>query len=239
MGHQRGLVGTLGLIAAAVAVAVWAGPAAAHIEISADNPQAGATDVTVSFVALSESDTTGIVSLGVVLPEGIAPEDVGWVSRPDGWELTRGGVAGEPGYTVEGPAVAAGEDAEYAVLIAALPADATELAFRTLLTYSDGHVDRWIELPQPGVELQEPAPLLELEPAASPSESAEPTPTEAASPTPPPAPATSNAVAPAADNGGSAGRLWIVIAALVVLAAVGGLFRWRRRAATGQPTRTT
>lgn len=237
MGMSAGRAGMFGLIAAA-AVAVWAAPAMAHVEVSADEPQAGASDVTLSFVAESEHDTAGIVSLEVVLPEGIAPEDVAWVSGPTGWKLTTGEVAGEPGYTVAGPQVTPGADAAYEVLVATLPTDATELAFRTLQTYSDGHVDRWIELPQAGAELQEPAPVLTLAPAAAPSEPAEATPTGAASPTSPPAPATSNAAAPATDEG-TAAWPWIVVAALVVLATAGGLLWWRRRAATGQPAGKT
>lgn len=123
MGKVRTLLGRVGLIGA-VTIATslaWAGPAAAHVEVSADNPQAGASDVTLTFVAESESNTEGIVSLAVVLPEGIAPEDVSWVSGPDGWELTTGEVADQPGYTAAGPQVPAGADAEYQVQIATLP----------------------------------------------------------------------------------------------------------------------
>lgn len=233
MGRVATLLGMVGLVGAVtVTVVAWAGPAAAHVEVSADNPQAGASDVTLTFVAESESNTEGIVSLAVVLPEGIAPEDVRWVSGPDGWELTTGEVADQPGYTVAGPPVSAGTDAEYQVRIATLPSDATELAFRTLQTYSDGHVDRWIELPQPGVELQEPAPVLKLEPAAAPPIES-PSPSPADSPTPPPTPATSSAAAPADNDSGSPAWPWVVLAVLVVLAVAGGLL-WRRRTAASQ-----
>ena len=55
--------------AAAVLLATVA-PAFAHVQVSADKPQAGATDVTVQFSAESESDTAGAKTVQVVLPDG-------------------------------------------------------------------------------------------------------------------------------------------------------------------------
>jgi uncharacterized protein YcnI len=197
--------------AAVVALMMTAAPAAAHVEVSADKAQAGATEVTVSFSAESESPTLGIVSLQVSLPAGIAPTDVTLGSGPTGWTLTP-----QPdGYTVAGPALPAGEDAKYQVKIARLPADATSLAFKTLQTYSDGRVDRWIEIPQGGAEPENPAPVLTLAPAAP----ATPTPT-----------ATTVAAAPAADSGSSV-WVWLAIGAVVLIALVGLGLWWRRRRA--------
>src|SRR5690349_8572300 len=81
LGGRLALVGA----AAAVVVAVWAAPASAHVEVSADNPQPGATNVTLTFRAESESPDAGVVSMQVVLPAGIAPGDVTYVSGPAGW----------------------------------------------------------------------------------------------------------------------------------------------------------
>ncbi|TDC61838.1 DUF1775 domain-containing protein [Streptomyces hainanensis] len=148
--------------AAVAAVLLTATPSLAHVEVEADTPQALAENVTLSFLAESESASEGITELRVVLPEGIAPRDVTYVEGPEGWEFT----ATDDGYTVAGPAVAAGEGAEYAVAVRQLP-DAEELVFKTLQTYEDGRIDRWIELDaaDSGGHGNE-APRLALEPAA-------------------------------------------------------------------------
>ncbi|WP_221623282.1 DUF1775 domain-containing protein, partial [Micromonospora globispora] len=159
------------------ALLLTAGPASAHVEVSADKAKAGATDSELTFVAESESTTAGITALRVVLPAGIKPADVTWVSGPTGWALK----TAADGYTVSGPAVPVGKDAEYAVRVRRLPTDARQLVFKTLQTYSDGHVDRWIEEPNPGgAEPENPAPVLTV--AAAPAGAA--TSPSAAAPTP-------------------------------------------------------
>jgi len=60
------LAAALGLVAA---VAVTAAPAWAHVQVSADKAQAGATNVTVSFNGEAESTTAGIKSEQVFLPQ--------------------------------------------------------------------------------------------------------------------------------------------------------------------------
>lgn len=221
-----------GVLAGGVVAALllMAGPASAHVEVSADKAKAGATDSVLTFVAESESTTAGITALRVVLPAGIKPADVTWVSGPTGWALK----AGADGYTVSGPAVPVGKDAEYAVRVRQLPTDTRQLVFKTLQTYSDGHVDRWIEEPNPGgAEPENPAPVLTVAAApagAATSPSAAPTPTASA-----PATAASPAAtpAPAADeqDAGTRAVVWLLVIAAGA-AALGGLW-WalrRRRA---------
>ncbi|GII23254.1 DUF1775 domain-containing protein [Planosporangium mesophilum] len=220
-------------VLAAVSAAVLAlpTPGFAHVEVTADQAQAGAANVTVSFSAESESKTAGIASLRVVLPDGIRPDQVAWVSGPTGWTLT----PGADGYTVAGPALPAGEDAKYAVKIAQLPAGATSLPFRTLQTYSDGHIDRWIEIPTPGqAEPDAPAPVLTLQPASV--TSAAPT-TLPATPTATAAgPNTPAAADPAAKQSGPSwpvigiAGLLLAVAVIVTVAAL----RRRRGPATPQ-----
>jgi hypothetical protein len=203
-------------------VAVWAAPAVAHVEVSADKTLAGATDVTLTFTAESESTSAGVVSMQVVLPAGIAPADVTYVSGPKGWKFTRNA----DGYTVGGPALAVGKEFSYKVKIAKLPTDADTISFKTLEKYSDGEVDRWIEIPTPGGdEPDNPAPTLELTGATS---SAPPT-------TSPPAPAPTTATTPTTASGGSGTSAWLWILLAVVLAAIVGALLWarRRRESTG------
>ncbi|MEU3920291.1 DUF1775 domain-containing protein [Streptomyces sp. NPDC029004] len=219
--------------AAFAAVLAVAGPAAAHVEVSASDPRALAKNVTLTFTSEAESDTSGIAKLQVVLPKGIAPDAVSLAKAPAGWKLTPS--AG--GYTVGGKALATGTDAAYSITVTQLP-DATSLAFKTLETYGDGSVDRWIELPSGGAEPENPAPVLALKPAVpgATASTAAPTPAPSASAaTTEPSTSTSEKPTEKADekdSGGNATTVAIVVAAVVVAAGL-GLWWFRRNRGTG------
>lgn len=211
-----------------IGVFALAGQASAHVEVSADNAQAGATGVTVSFSAEAESTTAGITGLQVQLPDGIAPADVALLSGPAGWAL----APTADGYTVSGPPIAPGENADYQITVAQLPTDATELAFKTLQNYDDGRQDAWVEIAtDPTVEVDNPAPILTLSPAASTA----PAPTTASTATSPatstdPTPAPADADASAADSdSGSSSVLWWLAGAAALVAAVTVVVVVRRR----------
>ncbi|MFJ4534769.1 DUF1775 domain-containing protein [Streptomyces tibetensis] len=192
------------LTAAAFVVTVaTAGPAAAHAEVEAKGARALDQNVALTFSAESESGSAGITKLEVILPEGITAGDITYKQGPDGWKL----APTSRGYTVSGPKLAVGEDAEYIVTVRQLP-DAESLVFKTLQTYSDGKIDRWIQLDEEesgdGHGHGHPAPRLDLKPAApgakavSPSPAEEPTASSeptAQSPTP------ASSAKPAADSG--------------------------------------
>lgn len=214
-------------VVAAVIVTGWAAPAWAHVQVSADKPQAGATDVTVTFTGEAESSKAGIRSERVVLPEGITPQQVRLGKAPGGWSYT----STSDGFTVGGKALPIGTDAVWSVVVDQLPTGATELPFKTIETYGDGEVVRWIEIPVPGQAVPDnPAPVLKVKAAAA----AAPTtaaPTTAAPTTPPAAvPTGPGPAVPAADPGHSPG--WVIALSAVVLLAVvvaGGIAMRRRR----------
>ncbi|MER7577679.1 DUF1775 domain-containing protein [Streptomyces sp. NPDC126514] len=227
--------------AAGAAVVLTAVPAAAHVEVEADKAQALAENVEVTFFAESESASAGITQLRVILPEGIAPADVTYKEGPEGWKFT----ANDDGYTVKGPAVKVGEDAEHSVVVRQLP-DAEELAFKTLQSYSDGKVDRWIELGESsgdGHGHGNEVPVLKLKAAAPGAQVVSPSPTESQSPSASPTPtAAETAASPSpqadatgkdADSGLSAGA-WTGIIAAVVVVAGAVLFLVRRRSGAQQ-----
>jgi LPXTG-motif cell wall-anchored protein len=220
------LTARIGVVAAAATalVLVLASPALAHVKVSADKPQAGATDVTVQFDAEAESDEAGAKSIQVSLPEGVAPGDVSYVSGPTGWALT----ATADGYTVAGGTLKVHQDVTYKIKIAKLPATATSLAFKTIVTYGNGDADRWIEIPVAGqAEPPHPAPVLALQPAAVVPSSAAPT---SAAPSVAPTSAVATTPAAATKSGGGSSALWWVLAAIaVVLVAGGGYWLLRRR----------
>jgi uncharacterized protein YcnI len=236
---KHGTARRLALLSAATAGAVLltAGPAAAHVEVEADNAQALAENVKLTFVAESESADAGITELRVVLPEGIAPADVAYDKGPEGWKFT----ARDDGYVIKGSAVKAGEDAEHSVVVKQLP-DAKELAFKTLQTYSDGRIDRWIQLGEPSDDGHgNEAPVLELKAAAPGAEPAGPSPSDSQPASPSPTPAESEPEpSPAAqaeekddDDGLSAGA-WIGIGAAVLIVAGAAAYVVRRRAGAQQ-----
>lgn len=156
--------------AAAIAATIaFAGPASAHAEVTASNAQALAKDVVLTFTGEAESESAGFTEVRVVLPEGIAPGDVTLDEAPKGWKMK----PTKDGYTVSGPKLAVGTNAVHKVTVRQLP-DAKSLAFKTIETYSDGKVSRWIELPGDGPEPEEPAPVLDLKAAAAGAKPSEP-----------------------------------------------------------------
>jgi uncharacterized protein YcnI len=227
---------TLVTAATATAVLLTAGPASAHVEVESDRAQALAENVEIKFEAESESDTAGITQIRVVLPEGIDPSAVTYGDGPKGWKFT----AADDGYTVKGPAVKTGENAEYSVVVKQLP-DAKELAFKTLQTYGDGRTDRWIELDENG---ENPAPVLQLKAAAPGAKPAGPSPSTSPSESGPATPTAEATTAPASpqadaaedknDDGGLSAAAWTGIVVAILVVAAGVFFVVRRRGSARQ-----
>ncbi|MFD4577532.1 DUF1775 domain-containing protein [Streptomyces sp. NPDC058417] len=223
---------------AAAVVLLAAVPAAAHVEVEAKGAQALAENVELTFTAESESATAGITELRIVLPEGIKPADVAYGTGPEGWSLT----ATADGYSVKGPAVKVGENAEHSIVVRQLP-DAKELVFKTLQTYDDGKVDRWIELAEKGGDGHghghgNEAPVLKLKAAAPGARSVSPTPSAPPTPSAEPTPSTEktpvDATAQAADtgkddDGGLSGGAWAGIVAAVLAVVAAAVLLVRRR----------
>jgi len=226
--------------AGAATVLLAAVPAFAHVEVESKTAQALAQNAEIDFEAESESATEGITGVRVVLPEGIAPGDVAYGKGPAGWVF----AATADGFVLKGPAVKAGVNAEYSIVVKQLP-DAKELPFKTLQTYSDGRTDRWIELDDTG---ENPAPILKLKaaaPGAKPVASASPSPSPSAPATPTPSAAEPTVSVPASpqaeatekkdDDGGLSGAAWAGIAVgLLAMAAAVAFFVRRKGAAAAE-----
>jgi uncharacterized protein YcnI len=147
------------VVGAALTLAALAAPAFAHVQVEATPGAPGAADATLKIMAAGESGTAGTSKLDVVADPAIPADQVTLVSGPTGWTLTPGTSGG---FTVAGPALAKGADAEIALKVKQLP-DVPQVTFKVVQTYSDGQVVRWIELPGPdGKEPDNPAPLVKL-----------------------------------------------------------------------------
>ncbi|MGY1621478.1 DUF1775 domain-containing protein [Geodermatophilus sp. SYSU D00965] len=214
----------------AVLLAVGTGTAAAHVEVSAPGATAGTGPVTVTFSGAAENPS-GVAGLRTQLPAGIDPATVSLASGPAGWALT----ATADGFEVGGPPLPSGEDAQFAVTVAQLPAGVTELVFPTIQSYADGTEDAWIEQAAPGApEPEQPAPVLTVAPGA-PAPASPP----AAGATTSAAPETSaeetaaTATTPAVEeeDDGGVGAGWLVALGVLLVAGVaGGLWVRRSRA---------
>lgn len=233
---RNGLVRANSVIAAAVVGAGLslsaAATALAHAEIEIEPARAGATDAVITVFPEAHHHNAGTVSVEVFLPEGIVPADVTLLDGPDGWEMT----TGEESYTIAGDELDVDVSALHLIQVRQLP-DVDEIYFRILVTYSDGQIDRWIELPsEDNPNPSHGAPGAELAPAEPP---ASPTPPRAITPSPSaptPSPEIETDLAAAGDDAGNTGLLIAVavIVAAVAAAAVGWMLH-RRRASGPAP----
>ncbi|MEU9504703.1 YcnI family protein [Micromonospora sp. NPDC048170] len=223
--HRRtaSVAAALALGAVATAVLGFAAPASAHVSVNPQEATQGGYG-RFAFRVPNESDTASTTKVEVVLPENAPVGSVSTMPVP-GWtvavekrkvdppvevhgsQLTE--VVSKLTWTAAGDAgVKPGQFQEFPISLGPLPQVET-MVFKTLQTYSDGNVQRWIEEPTPGGEEPEsPAPVLTLT-AASPS----------AAPTGAATPQAADADDDDADSAGVATGL--AVAGLV--AGVGGL----------------
>ncbi|QUC57178.1 YcnI family protein [Streptomyces sp. A2-16] len=166
----------LGTALAACAVLTAAGVASAHVTVHPDSYAKGATDGALSFRVPDESDTASTTEVQLFLPSDhpllgvlVSPHD-GWTAKVTDTRL-RTPVKTDDGtitdavseITWTGGRIGPGQYEDFDVAFGQLPDDTAQLTFKTLQTYSDGKVVRWIEEAAKGDEEPEnPAPVLKL-----------------------------------------------------------------------------
>ena len=228
------VAGTAAALTLALAV-----PASAHVSVSADTAvQSGYS--TVTFKVPNESDEASTTKLEVNLPKDAPVASVsvrpvpGWTAVAEkaklatpidahGTQITE--AVTKITWTASGnAAIKPGEFQTFDVSMGPLP-QVEQMVFKSLQTYSDGTVVRWIDEPATdGTEPESPAPVLKLAAAGG------------------AAPATTGPAVTAApdtaDDPSSTGTVLGVIGILLGLAAlVLGLLAYRRsgRPAAGSP----
>ncbi|KUN69163.1 hypothetical protein AQJ46_21770 [Streptomyces canus] len=180
--RRLGLGGAL----AAAAVLAAAGAAFAHVTVHPDSYAKGATDGALTFRVPDESDTASTTKVQLFLPTDhpllgvlVSPHD-GWTAKVTDTKL-RTPVKTDDGtitdavseITWTGGKIGPGQYEDFDVAFGQLPDDTAQLTFKTLQTYSDGKVVRWIEEAAQGDEEPEnPAPVLKLTAAGTTSATA-------------------------------------------------------------------
>jgi uncharacterized protein YcnI len=174
----------LALVTGAVLIAVlgFAAPAAAHVTVNPTEATQGGY-ARLAFRVPNESDTASTTKLEVVLPEDAPVASVSTMPVA-GWTVAVEKRTVNPPVEVHGSQVSEvvakitwtaaagggvkpGEFQEFPVSMGPLP-DVAKMVFKTLQTYSDGNVSRWIEEPVEGAaEPEQPAPVLTLTAASA------------------------------------------------------------------------
>lgn len=170
--------GVLTAVSTGLLLLAAAAPAAAHVGVEpATAPPGGETSL--AFQVPDERPDVSTVKVEVVMPEDhpLASVSVrpvpGWtvqiqkkalpkpVKTDDGEVTTAVSTI-----TWSGGRIQPGQFQEFQITAGPLPDHAGRLLFKTLQTYDDGSVDRWIDPPVPGgAEPEHPAPVVGLVPA--------------------------------------------------------------------------
>ncbi|KUN03335.1 hypothetical protein AQI95_22730 [Streptomyces yokosukanensis] len=177
MSATRLTVRRAGTVAAVATTTVLlaAGAAFAHVTVHPDSYAEGATDGVLTFRVPNEEDTASTTKVQVFLPTDhpvlgvlVHPQD-GWTAKVTTTKLktpvkTDDGTITEAAseITFSGGRIGAGQYEDFDVAFGQLPDNTDRLVFKTLQTYSDGKVVRWIEEPTGGDEPENPAPVLKL-----------------------------------------------------------------------------
>ncbi|ANP50661.1 uncharacterized protein YcnI [Streptomyces griseochromogenes] len=166
--------GTLTALTAAGLLAA-AGVASAHVTVHPESYAKGATDGLLTFRVPNEEDSASTTKVQVFLPTDhpvlgvlVHPRD-GWTAKVTTTKLKKP-VKTDDGtitdavsqITWTGGKIGAGQYEDFDVAFGQLPDDTGQLSFKTLQTYSDGKVARWIEESAGGDEPENPAPVLKL-----------------------------------------------------------------------------
>jgi uncharacterized protein YcnI len=205
---MRRLVLVLGLF---LAIAT---PAFAHVEVSPESAPRGGSG-TFTFNVEDERDAANMNTVEFYFPEGVTADDIK-PTAPAGWDFAFTASPGSVRFTH--PAPAPDGDQSFTLAISPLP-DTAELVFKTLVSYFDGTIDRWIDLQTGSKEPPHPAAVVKLTgsaPAATTTTEARATVTTVKRP----------------DQGSNAGAITgVIIGAIVVVGAVIAVALRRGRAA--------
>ncbi|MFJ8310349.1 MULTISPECIES: YcnI family protein [unclassified Streptomyces] len=231
--RRTGLVAAL----ASAGVLAAAGAAFAHVTVHPGSYAKGATDGTLTFRVPNEEDNAGTTKIDVVVPTDhpvlgvLVTPQAGWTAQVTTAKLktpvkTDDGTITEAvsEITWTGGKIAPGQYQDFDVAFGQLPSDVDQLTFKTLQTYSDGKVVRWIDEAKQGQpEPANPAPVLHLTKAAN----GETGPADSASPSVSPAAPKATTASSSDSTARGLGIAGLVVGVLGLAAAVIAIRRGR------------
>jgi periplasmic copper chaperone A len=156
-------------------VVLMSGQASAHVAVSPDTvPEGSSTELT--FRVPNEESSTYTSKIAIQIPtvhpiaQVLAKPVPGWTVTTRTVRLAKPLVTDDGTFTSavseiiwSGGRIAPGEYQDFALSADPLPDTPTELVFKTLQTYSNGEVVRWIDVQQAGQdEPEHPAPVLSV-----------------------------------------------------------------------------
>lgn len=144
------------VLAATIAVVAVPAVASAHVTLSPDTAEPGSYGTFVVRVP-NEMDDASTVKVQVFLPADHPIASVSTQPVP-GWTVS----VKQQKVTWSGGRIEPGEFQQFPLSLGPLPEDADALYFKSLQTYSNGEVVRWIELPDGAQEPAHPAPTVTL-----------------------------------------------------------------------------
>ncbi len=161
---------------AAGTVLVLSGTAFAHVGVQPVGEAAKGGYATLNFKVPNERDNASTTQLEVNFPvdqplTSVMPQDIpGWTSSVEKTKLDKpltvhGKQVNEvvTKVTWTGGKIEAGKFQQFPVSVGKLPENADQMVFKSIQTYDNGEVVRWIEEAKEGAaEPQNPAPVLKL-----------------------------------------------------------------------------
>ncbi|WP_326611452.1 YcnI family protein [Streptomyces scopuliridis] len=167
---------------AATALLLIAGTASAHVSVQPQGEAAKGGYATINFKVPNERDNASTTKVEVNFPAdhplaSVMPQPVpGWkidvaktkLAKPmemHGNTITE--AVSKVTWTADGGKIGPGQFQQFPLSVGQLPEDADQLVFKTIQTYDNKEVVRWIEEPKEGgAEPLSPAPVLKLTAAA-------------------------------------------------------------------------
>ncbi|WP_030420116.1 YcnI family protein [Streptomyces sp. SCSIO 75703] len=161
-----------------IAVLALGAPAFAHVTVQPEGTAAKGGYAVVDFKVPNERDNASTTKVEVTFPAdqplaSVMPQPVsGWKAEVTKSKLDKplevhgkqiDEAVTKVTWTADGKGIEPGFFQKFPVSVGTLPADADQMVFKAIQTYSNKEVVRWIEVPQEGQEEPDtPAPVLTL-----------------------------------------------------------------------------
>jgi uncharacterized protein YcnI len=226
--------------AAGIGLMAAAAPSFAHVSVQPEGTAAKGGYATVNVKVPNERDNASTTKVEMSLPtehplSSVMPQPVpGWEAEVTkspldeplevhGKKITE--AVSKVTWTATGKGIEPGYFQKFPLSLGQLPEDADQLVLKSVQTYSNKEVVRWIDVPEEGQEAEHPAPVLALSAADDGHGAAEP------SPAAPTAAAQDSGQEKAAASGTDTTARWLGVTGLVLGAAgiAAALLTGRRR----------